>query len=106
VTGDVGLARAVIRDYRDAGLDTAERALMDFAVLVTRRPAAVDTRTIDGLRAHGWDDADILTATEIIGFFNYYARMADALGIEPEDFMIRDPEVWSYEESPGGDVAS
>jgi len=96
----------VIRDYREAGLDPAERALMDFAVMVTRRPAAVDTRTIDGLRAHGWDDADILTATEIIGFFNYYARMADALGIEPEDFMARDPEVWCGEEARGGDQPS
>jgi hypothetical protein len=29
-----------------------------------------------------------------VGFFNYYARMADALGIEPEDFMRVDAEVW------------
>lgn len=80
--------------------------MMDYAVLVTRRPAAVDTRTIDGLRSHGWDDADILTATEIIGFFNYYARMADALGIEPEDFMARDPETWSREGARDGDATS
>lgn len=67
---------------------------MDYSVLVTRDPGSVTDETIDRLRDHGWDDAEILTATEIIGFFNYYARMADALGIEPEDFMVRDPEVW------------
>jgi len=22
-----------------------------------------------------------------VGFFNYYTRMVDALGVEPEDFM-------------------
>ena len=67
---------------------------MDYAVLVTRDAGAVTDATIDELRDHGWDDADILTATEIVGFFNYYARMADALGIDPEGDMVRDPEVW------------
>jgi len=90
----------VIRDYRTADLDRPTRALMDYAVLVTRTPGKVSDETIDGLRAHGWDDAEILTATEIIGFFNYYARMADALAVEPEDFMVRDPEAWPV---PGGE---
>lgn len=88
------MARTVIRDYRTADLDPATRALMDYAVLVTRTPGRVTDATIDDLRDHGWDDAEILTATEIIGFFNYYARMADALGVDPEDFMVRDPEAW------------
>lgn len=46
--------------------------------------------TIAGLRQLGWSDEDILTATHIIGFFNYYTRLADALGVEPEDFMKRE----------------
>jgi uncharacterized peroxidase-related enzyme len=94
ITGDADLARAVIRDYREADLDRATRALMDYAVLVTREPTSVTDATIDGLRGNGWDDAEILAATEIIGFFNYYARLADALHIDPEDFMVRDPDVW------------
>jgi uncharacterized protein YciW len=39
---------------------------------------------IDGLHHAGWSDADILEAVEIIGFFNYYNRLVDALGVEPE----------------------
>jgi len=53
----------------------------------------VTRETIDGLREHGWSDSEILTATQITGFFNYYTRMVDALGVEPEDFMVPDPEV-------------
>ncbi len=42
---------------------------------------------LDGLRHHGFSDEDILDAVQIIGFFNYYTRLADALGIDPEPDM-------------------
>jgi alkylhydroperoxidase family enzyme len=52
--------------------------------MVTRDATKVRPRDLDGLRAQGFRDEDILDAVEIIGFFNYYARMANALGVEPE----------------------
>jgi alkylhydroperoxidase family enzyme len=60
---------------------------MAYAVLVTRNQHRVNRNTIDGLRAHGWTDEQILSATQIIGLFNYYTRMVDALGCDLEDFM-------------------
>ena len=60
---------------------------MDYAVLLTREQHKVTQKTIDGLREAGWTDEQVLSATHIIGFFNYYTRMVDALGVEPEDFM-------------------
>ncbi len=71
-------------DHRSAPIDGATRALLDFAVMVTRDATKVTARDLDALRAEGFRDEDILDAVEIIGFFNYYARMADALGVEPE----------------------
>lgn len=62
---------------------------MDFAVKVTRDVHEAGPAGIDALRREGWSDEEILTATHIIGFFNYYTRMVDALGVEPEDFMGR-----------------
>jgi alkylhydroperoxidase family enzyme len=56
---------------------------------VTRDVHQVNRTTIDDLRAQGFTDEDILNATEIIGLFNYYNRLVDALGVEPEDFMIK-----------------
>ncbi len=72
------------KDYRSAPIDGATRALLDFAVMVTRDATKVTPRDLDALRAEGFRDEDILDAVEIVGFFNYYARMADALGVEPE----------------------
>ncbi|MDE2749308.1 MAG: hypothetical protein OXI34_10115 [Chloroflexota bacterium] len=42
---------------------------------------------VEGLRAAGLDDVAIHDATQIIGFFNYINRVADALGVQPEDFV-------------------
>lgn len=82
------------RDYRQADLDPKTRALMDFAVEVTQRPQNLSQKNVEALRATGWSDEEILTATHIIGFFNYYARLADALGVEPEDFMEKARAEW------------
>ena len=42
---------------------------------------------VSRLRAAGLDDAAIHDATQIIGFFNYINRVADALGVERESFI-------------------
>jgi alkylhydroperoxidase family enzyme len=63
--------------------------LLDFAVMVTRDASKVTRRNLEALRAEGFSDEDILDAVEIIGFFNYYARMADALGVEPESHWAK-----------------
>ena len=51
---------------------------------MTRAPAAVRRRDVETLRKHGLTDRDILDAVEVIAYFNYINRVADALGIEPE----------------------
>lgn len=83
-------------DYQQAELEQPLRLLLDFAVQVTRDPHAGGEPAIVALRAAGWSDAAILEAVEVIGFFNYYNRLVDALGVEPE------PD-WADED--GGEVA-
>ena len=71
-------------DYRQADLEPHIRALMDYAVLVTEHVHEVGEREVVELRTAGWSDEAIVEAVEIIGFFNYYNRLVDALGVEPE----------------------
>ena len=42
---------------------------------------------LEKLRAHGFDDTAIHDATQVIAYFNYITRIADALGVEPESFI-------------------
>ena len=76
-------------DYRQARLSAREKALCRFAVRVTRAPAAVRRRDIETLRKRGLADRDILDAVQVIAYFNYINRVADALGIDPEPEMAR-----------------
>lgn len=75
------------RDYRQAKLAPRSKALAKFAELVTRTPSAVRRQDADALRRHGLSDRDILDAVEVIAYFNYINRVADALGIDPEPEM-------------------
>lgn len=58
-----------------------------FAERVTRLPAGLRRQDIDTLRKHSLSDRDILDAVEVIAYFNYINRIADALGIDPEPEM-------------------
>jgi alkylhydroperoxidase family enzyme len=60
------------------------RCLCDFAVKVTREPAAVSATDVDLLRRERWSDAAIHDALQVISYFNYVNRIADAVGIENE----------------------
>ena len=53
---------------------------------------------LDRLRAHGLDDAAIHDATQVIAYFNYMTRIADALGVDAEDFILP----WGGGPGPGG----
>ena len=43
---------------------------------------------VETLRRHGLGDRDILDTVEVIAYFNYINRIADALGIDPEPEML------------------
>jgi uncharacterized peroxidase-related enzyme len=64
--------------------DPRLRALCAFAVKLTREPSSVGRDDIDALRPHGLDDAAIHDAIQVIAYFNYINRVADAVGIEDE----------------------
>jgi uncharacterized peroxidase-related enzyme len=89
VTNDAELATQVKRDHQEAKLDAKTRAMCDYAVRLTRDPASAAEADIVGLRSAGLTDEEIHDATQVIALFNYYTRLAHALGVEPEDFMPR-----------------
>ncbi len=75
------------RDYRSAKLTPRELALCELAEKMTRTPADMRREDLDALRAQGLADKDIHDAVQVISYFNYINRVADALGVDPEPEM-------------------
>ncbi len=77
-----------MRDFETAPIDEPTRALMRFAVQLTRYDPHPSPADLDALRAHGFSDADIHDAVQVIGYFNYIVRIADALGVPLDPWLI------------------
>ncbi len=58
--------------------------MLDFAVALTRAPQAMTRAHVEQLREVGFDDRAISQIVQVTALFNYYNRVADGLGIDPE----------------------
>ena len=81
------LADRVRKDWRSAGLDRATAALLAYGEKLTRSPSAIAEQDVQDLRDVGWSDRAIHDAAQVIAYFNYINRVADGLGIDPEEGM-------------------
>lgn len=77
----------IASDWRQAPLSPADAALCTYAEKLTLTPAAMVEDDINNLRQQGFDDRAIHDATQVISYFNYINRIADALDVEPESFI-------------------
>ena len=58
--------------------------LCDYARKLTLTPTTVGAADADALRAHGLDDAAIHDAIQVVAYFNYINRVAEAVGTDAE----------------------
>ena len=75
---------AILRDYRHAGLEPEEVALMSFAEKVTLQANGVTQEDIEALRVHGLTDAEILDVVLAASARNFFSKTLDAVGAEPD----------------------
>lgn len=78
------LLDALARDPASAPLPPRTRALVAYAIKLTRTPRAMTRADIDDLRAEGLSDAAIHDAAAIVAYFNFVNRIAQGLGVELE----------------------
>jgi alkylhydroperoxidase family enzyme len=78
---------AVVRSWRDAPLSVQDRARCELAATLTHRQREMSPDDLDPLRAVWLDKRGIHDAVQVGAYFDYITRIADALGVEPEDFI-------------------
>ena len=78
-------------NWRTAGLEREDHALCAYAEKLTRAPATMTEADVDTLRAVGFDDEAIHDGIQVISFFNYINRIADAVHVDLEPEMAPYP---------------
>lgn len=96
MTRDPGLVEAVLEGPESGSgsvtqypespkLDGRLRAILHYAVKLTRTPGEVEEADLAPLREAGLDDRAILDVVQVTAYYNYVNRMADGLGVELEE---------------------
>ncbi|MEN8375521.1 MAG: hypothetical protein ABFS34_08740 [Gemmatimonadota bacterium] len=79
----------IVRNWREAELSDADRALCEFGTKLMLLQSPMTQDDVEGLRSHGFDDAAIHDAVQVAGYFALMVRVAEGLGVEPESFIRR-----------------
>ncbi len=95
------MAAQVKRDFRAARLSDRQRVLCAFAEKLTLSAQSMEREDLETLRGADLSDEEVLDAVQVISYFNYINRIADALGVDPEPEMEAE---WrrQHEHSGGG----
>jgi uncharacterized peroxidase-related enzyme len=86
---DESLVSQLKEDYTRATLKAVDRAILDYAVKLTRTPAQVTPADVEALREAGLRDRAILDVAQVTAYFNYVNRLADGLGVKLEDYWTQ-----------------
>jgi uncharacterized peroxidase-related enzyme len=79
------IADQVAVNYRKADISVRQKAMLAFAMKVATASATIDEADYDALRPHGFSDEDIWDVGAIAAFFALSNRMANMIGMRPND---------------------
>ena len=74
-------------DLAGAGLSDAERGLLEYVSKVTEAAYRTTHENVQKLRDLGWTEPQIAEAVYITAMFAFFNRVADAFGIEPQNYL-------------------
>ena len=83
LSNDPVLGEQLVMNYKAADLAPRQRAMLDFAALLTTASATVEEADRQILRDHGFNDRDIWDITGVAAFFNMTNRVASGIAMVP-----------------------
>ena len=90
LTKNKQFVQKVRREFKHAGLSEPEKVMLDFAVELTLEPQTDYEKKIHGLREKGFTDEAILHIVLITAYFNFVNRIAQALGVDIEEYWTEE----------------
>src|SRR5438876_4716037 len=77
------IADQVAINFRKADITERQKAMLDFALRVSRSAETVGEADFDALKSHGFDEEDIWDIAGIAAFFGLSNRMANVTAMRP-----------------------
>ena len=79
------IADQIAVNYRKADITARQRAMLDFAMKVSRAAEEISEQDFADISRHGFSDDDIWDIAAISAFFALSNRMANVTGMRPND---------------------
>jgi uncharacterized peroxidase-related enzyme len=70
-----------------AGLSPAERALLNYAEIITEAAYQSTHEDVQKLRDVGWSEEQISEAVYVVAVFAFFNRVADAFGVPSQNYL-------------------
>lgn len=83
LSGDPTLGEVLVMNYRAADLPPRQKAMLDFAVMMTEESHKIEETHRQALRDVGFSDRDIWDIASVAGFFNMSNRVSSAIDKQP-----------------------
>ena len=88
LTKDIQLVESISNlEFQSPSIDSADHALLSYAIKLTRTPSAISADDVESLRSQGFDDLGIQDICQVAAYFNYVNRIAEGLSVELEAEM-------------------
>jgi len=104
---DAGTVRQLAQGAKQAGLDDADLAIMNFAEKVARDASSVAQDDVDGLRGHGLSDSEIFEVALTAALRSFFSKSVDAFAVQPDDaYAALEPglrDALAFGRTPGWD---
>ena len=85
LSGNPQLGEMIAMNYKVAPLGEKQRAMLEFAVKITKNSADIQEEDRKSLRDVGFSDRDIWDIANVTGFFNMTNRISSAVDMRPND---------------------
>ena len=86
-TDNKELVDEIAKNWKDSSLSEQQKAICYLAEKLTKSPGKINVDDINKIKNFGYNDKEISEIVQIISYFNYINRVADGLGLDPENFI-------------------
>ena len=81
---DEDFVSQLLLDIDQVKIEDGDRAMLAYAVKLTKQPSQVNQADVEKLKLAGFTDREIIEIAHLSGYYNFSNRIVNGLGVQPE----------------------